>query len=326
MPSPFQVLGIPENSSADDAKKAYRKLAKEYHPDVNKSPGAEEKFKEISQAYEDVLNPKPQHQIPFPENPFRKTHLNAFRRNLNIPVTLRIEISLRECFTGANKSIFYERMVPCTDCNGDGGTGQINFCSDCDGSGEHYIVQNVGFFHIRNFAGPCQKCQGRGERPERICSKCSGKGFITSKEMFDLNIKKGQCFKTILLQNLGNFGDKHQPPGPLIVEIFAKPEQNYYVDGNLNLIHEYEIDPILCLIDPNFKYHHINGNKLNFKFSKSIKNDYVHIVKSKGIPVDENNYSDLHIKFKYNIPSDLNEVETESLRSYIESRKGRQLL
>ena len=108
MPSPFQVLGIPENSSVDDAKKAYRKLAKEFHPDVNKSPEAEEKFKEISQAYEDVLNPKPQQHIPFPENPFRKTHLNAFRRNLNIPITLRIEISLKECFTGVNKSIFYE--------------------------------------------------------------------------------------------------------------------------------------------------------------------------------------------------------------------------
>ena len=60
MPTPYQVLGIPENSSVDDAKKAYRKLAKEFHPDVNKDANAEEKFKEISQAYEDILNPKPE--------------------------------------------------------------------------------------------------------------------------------------------------------------------------------------------------------------------------------------------------------------------------
>ncbi len=326
MPTPYQVLEIPENSSVDDAKKAYRKLAKKYHPDVNKEPGAEERFKEISQAYEDILNPKPQNQIPFPENPFRKTHLNAFRRNLNLPITLRIEIPIKDCFVDNTKPIFYERLVPCHDCNGDGGSGQINFCNDCGGSGEHYIVQNVGFFQVRNYAGPCHSCQGRGERPQHLCGKCQGKGFATVKEMFDLTIKKGQCFKSVMLPNRGNFGDKHQAPGPLIIEIFAKQEDNLFVDGNLNLIHQYEIDPILCIIDPNFKYQHINGSKLNFKFSKSIKNDYVHIIKNKGIPVDENNYSDLHIKFKYNIPSDLNEVETNALKSYIESRKGRQLL
>ena len=326
MPTPYEILGIPNNSSVDDAKKAYRKLAKEFHPDVNKSPGAEEKFKEISQAYEDVLNPKPQHNIPFPENPFRKTHLNAFRRNLNIPVTLRIEIAIKECFSDTVKPIFYERMVPCPECDGNGGSGQINFCSDCGGTGEHYIVQNVGFFQVRNFAGACQRCQGKGERPETTCSKCAGKGFIISKEMFDLTIKKGQCFKSVMLPNRGNFGDKYQAPGPLLIEIVAKNQENYFVDGNLNLIHEYNIDPIMCIIEPSFKYEHINGNKLNFKFAKSIKNDYVHIIKNKGIPVDENNYSDLHIKFKYNIPSDLNEVETNALKSYIESRKGRHML
>jgi len=326
MPSPYQVLGIPENSSVDNAKKAYRKLAKEFHPDVNKNPGSEEKFKEISQAYEDILNPKPQPQIQFPDNPFRKTHLNAFRRNLNIPISIRIEIPLAECFSDTTRPVFYERMVPCPVCDGEGGTGGMHFCGDCGGSGEHYIVQNVGFFHVRNYAGPCQKCQGKGERPEKPCETCIGKGFTVKKEMFDLTIKKGQCFKSVMLQNMGNFGDKYQAPGPLIIEITAKQENNFYVDGNYNLIHEFEIDPILSIVDPNFKYQHINGNKLNFKFSKSIKNDYVHIVKNKGLPVDENNYSDLHIKFKYNIPSDLNEVETNALKSYIESRKGRQLL
>lgn len=326
MPSPYEVLGIPENSSVDDAKKAYRKLAKEYHPDVNKQSDAEEKFKEISQAYEDILNPKPQNHIPFPDNPFRKTHLNAFRRNLNVPVMLKIELSIKECFSDAIKPIFYERMVPCRDCNGEGGFGKINLCTDCMGSGEHYVVQNVGFFHIRNYAGPCQTCQGRGERPESLCNKCSGKGYVIAKEMFDLSIKKGQCFKSVMLPNRGNFGDKHQAPGPLMIEINVKKQDAFDFDNNLNMIHEFEIDPILCIVDPNFKYKHINGNILNFKFSKSIRNDYVHIIKNKGIPVDENNYSDLHIKFKYNIPNDLNEVETDALKSYIESRKGRKML
>ena len=89
MPNPYDVLGLPQNASLDDAKKAYRKLAKQYHPDVNKDSGAEEKFKEISQAYEDILNPPPsqQHFEP-PFNPFRNTAQNPFRKNLNTPITI----------------------------------------------------------------------------------------------------------------------------------------------------------------------------------------------------------------------------------------------
>lgn len=327
MPNPYDVLGLPHNASVDEAKKAYRKLAKTYHPDVNKDPGAEEKFKEISQAYEDIINPPPpQPHFEPPQNPFRNTAQNPFRRNLNTPITARIELELEEIFHDVVKTLNYERFTPCHPCGGQGGKGNKSVCMSCMGSGEHYIVQNLGFMHVRNYAGPCNDCFGRGEKFDSHCSYCKGSGFVKTYENFDLTIKKGHIFRSSMINGRGNHGDIHQSPGPLIVETVAKVRDKYEIDAELNLIHEIEIDPVLALMNPEFKYQHINGNKLNFKFNNSVKNNYVHIVKGKGIPTSENSYSDLHLRIVYKMPKDISEEEQNLLKEYIESRKRRQVL
>lgn len=327
MPNPYDVLGIPHNSSIDDAKKAYRKLAKKYHPDVNKEPEAEEKFKEISQAYEDILNPPPpQPHFEAPFNPFRDTPQNPFRKNLNTPITARIELDLEEVYKDNVKTLNYERLVPCVSCNGKGGSGNISVCMACMGSGEHYIIQNLGFMHIRNYAGPCGSCFGRGQKFDNFCQICNGSGHTRIIESFDITIKKGHIFRSSMINGKGNHGDIQQAPGPLIVETVAKARDKYEIDGSLNLIHEIEIDPVLALINPEFKYQHVNGNKLNFKFNNSVKNGYVHIVKSKGIPISENSFSDLHLKIVYKMPKDITEEEKNLLQKYVDSRKRRQVL
>lgn len=327
MPNPYDVLGLPHNASIDEAKKAYRKLAKQYHPDVNKEPGAEEKFKEISQAYEDILNPPPpQHHFEPPFNPFRNTSQNPFRRNLNTPITARIELELEEIFKDVVKTLNYERMMPCNSCSGVGGKGGKSVCTTCMGSGEHYIVQNLGFMHVRNYAGPCQDCLGRGEKFVEVCMVCKGSGYIKVMENFDITIKRGHIFRSSMINGRGNFGDVQQAPGPLIVETVTRAREKFEIDGSLNLIHEFEIDPVMALVNPEFKYTHVNGSKLNFKFNSSVRNGYVHIVKGKGIPVSENSYSDLHLKIMYKLPKDISDEEQNLLKEYVESRKRRQML
>ena len=327
MPNPYDVLGLPHNASVDDAKKAYRKLAKHYHPDVNKEAGAEEKFKEISQAYEDILNPPPpQHHFEPPSNPFRNTAHNPFRRNLNTPITIKVELELEEVYKNVVKNLNYERLVPCGGCSGVGGSGNKSICMACMGSGEHYIIQNLGFMHVRNYAGPCGSCYGRGEKFDSFCSYCNGSGFVKFFENFDLTINKGHVYRSTMIQGRGNHGDIQQAPGPLIVEVITKSREKFEIDPNLNLIHEFEIDPIMALIDPEFKYSHVNGSKLNFKFNNSIKNGYVHIVKNKGIPTSSDTYSDLHLKIMYKIPKEISDEESQFLKSYVESRKRRQML
>jgi DnaJ-class molecular chaperone len=129
-----------------------------------------------------------------------------------------------------------------------------------------------------------------------------------------------------MIQGRGNHGDIYQAPGPLIVEVVTKTRDKFEIDPNLNLIHEFEIDPIVALIDPEFKYSHVNGTKLNFKFNTSLKNGYVHIVKNKGIPTSNDAYSDLHLKIMYKIPKEISDEESQFLKSYVESRKRRQML
>lgn len=327
MPNPYDVLGLPHNAPLDDVKKAYRKLAKQFHPDVNKESNAEEKFKQISQAYEDILNPPPvQPNFEPPFNPFRNTSQNPFRRNLNTPITARIELELEEIFHDVVKNMNYERFVPCNNCSGIGGKGNSNVCMSCMGSGEHYIVQNLGFMHVRNYAGPCQDCFGRGEKFDNPCMYCKGSGHVKIMENFDLTIKKGHIYKTSMINGKGNHGDVHQAAGPLIVETITKSREKYDIDQSLNLLHEVEIDPVFALINPEFKYQHVNGNKLNFKFNSSVKNGYVHIVKGKGIPTSENSYTDLHLKILYKMPIDISEEEKNLLNEYVESRKRRQKL
>jgi molecular chaperone DnaJ len=324
--NPYEILGVDHNSTLDQVKTAYRKLAKKYHPDVNKESGAEEKFKEISQAYEDIISPKPQQNFQPPHNPFKDTPLNNFRRSLNLPITLRLELEISEAFEDQLKSIEYDRLFYCEVCSGNGGHGAQNMCTDCMGSGEHFITQNLGFMFIRNYAGPCHKCRGRGSYFTNTCQKCQGVGHQTKREIFKVTLPKGSAFKGVVFDGRGNYGDCEQSPGALFIEVIIKQNEILFFDQQLNLHNEIYVDPIQAIVQPSFAYKHPSGNILKFKFNNSVKSGYVHIVKNKGIPTSLETRSDLHLKFLYNIPKDLSEEEEQFLNSYIESRKRRDLL
>ena len=328
MSNAYSVLGLSPSASLDEVKSAYRKLAKKYHPDVNKESGAEEKFKEISNAYEEILNPKPQPVNDFyqPKNPFHDANLSKYRLSLNTPITYRLELEVEEIFKEHNKTIIYERLYYCKSCDGVGGSGSVDICTHCMGTGEHWITQQVGFMFIRNFAGSCQNCNGRGSIVENQCSDCSGNGNKKVTEHFNIFLPKGVVFRGLAFENMGNYGDKKQNPGALFVEIGAKQNEYTHFDQHINMHAKVNIDPISALVEPVYTYKHPDGTKLNFKFKSSIKNDYVHIVKNRGIPLSGGQSTDLHLKFVYNIPKDLSEEEEHFLSSYIESRKRRNLL
>ena len=175
MPSPYDILGVSYDTPIDEVKKKYRKLAKQYHPDVNKEQGAEEKFKQISQAYEDIISPKEDLHPNINADYFRnQSVINNFRRGLNTPITYRIFIELEESFSDVDKFVEYERLVPCHQCSGRCGSGSVNICPVCMGTGEKFVTQQMGFMYIKHYVGPCDHCRGRGERPENLCGTCDG--------------------------------------------------------------------------------------------------------------------------------------------------------
>ena len=329
MPTPYEILGVPESSSISEVKSAYRKLAKKYHPDVNKEPGAEEKFKEISKAYEDILEPKP-NQNPEPPgwNPYDGFDIfNDFRRNANhnTPVNIKVFLNLEDCFNHCIKTLFYERVVFCKSCNGVGGVNP-SVCHACMGTGQHRQTIQQGPFFFQQILGPCQACNGAGKKFESSCAKCNTSGNVTVKESFDLKILKGQVLKTITVANKGNQVDLNSPPGPLMVDVIINPKTNYEFNINGDLLYNKEIDPIAAIVGCDFTFEHPAGSKIKFNLKSNVKNGQMHKTAKKGLPINENDFGDLYIRFVYKNPENISEEEKQNLRNYLNSRKERDLL
>lgn len=195
---PYAVLGIDRNSSKEDIKKAYRKLAMEFHPDRNKDPGAEERFKEISAAYEALSR-----QDKITEDPFEAFYREAmeqqmadfFRYRYRRPrppsseedVEVRFEgLSIADIKRGKVGKITYSMSVDCTSCSGLGGSKKEK-CVSCSGTGfRQRLSHGLDLF----FSQPCDDCSGAGERLVDVCKSCSGSGFSLRKETLEFEIRK----------------------------------------------------------------------------------------------------------------------------------------
>ncbi len=329
MSDPHSVLGVAKNATSDEIKSAYRKLAKKYHPDVNKDPEAESKFKEVTKAYEDILNPQPvqTHQNVHPGfNPFDFFNQQSQHRSLNTPISVAVTLSVQEAFKDVTKTINYVRNVFCETCDGKGGLGSVNACASCMGSGQHKITSQQGFFFVEQILGPCQNCSGKGRVYSDPCKNCGSFGYKNKEESFTLNIPRGSLFKSTVIVDLGNHIDKGQKPGPLILEIHLNHEPGINFDREYNIFIDKYIDPIAGVLGFETKLNHPDGTKLNLKLKNKITHGHIHKLAKRGLPKSQTEYGDLNIRFLYNIPEDLSDEEIKNLESYLESRKKRELL
>lgn len=330
MSDPYSILGVSRNAAPEEVKSAYRKLAKKYHPDVNKDPDAESKFKEVTKAYEDILNPPAnvQQENPFGGgfNPWDFFNQQSHHRSINTPITYSVNLTLDEVFKDTIKTINYKRNVFCEKCDGLGGTGSVNACTKCMGSGQNKITIQQGFFFVEQILGPCQTCSGKGRIYTNNCNNCSGAGFREKEESFNMNFPKGSVFKTSIIQDLGNHIDKSQKSGYLILDINLISQPGINVDRDYNIFVDKMIDPVAGILGFESKLKHPDGSTLNLKVKNKINHGHIHKVNNRGIPKSENEFGDLHIRFLYNIPEDLSEEEKNILDSYIESRRKRELL
>lgn len=329
MSDPYSILGVAKNATADEVKSAYRKLAKKYHPDVNKDPDAESKFKEVTKAYEDILNPSPvqSYQNPFEGfNPFDFFHQQTQHRFINTPVTIAVTLSIQEAFKDVTKTVKFNRNVFCETCDGRGGLGSVNACISCMGSGQHKVTSQQGFFFVEQILGPCQNCSGKGRVFSDPCKNCGSFGYKNKEESFTLNIPKGSLFKSSIVGDMGNHIDRGQKPGPLIVEIHLQQEPGVDIDRDYNIFIDKNIDPIAGIIGFETKLLHPDGTILNLKLKNKISHGHIQKVAKRGLPKSQTEYGDLNIRFLYNIPEDLSDEEIKNLESYLESRRKRELL
>ncbi|HIE06096.1 MAG TPA: molecular chaperone DnaJ [bacterium (Candidatus Stahlbacteria)] len=267
----YEILGISRNASADEIKQAYRSLAKKYHPDLNPDncKEAEEKFKEVSEAYEVLMDPEKkrlydQFGHEGVKQTFRTggftwddfTHftdlgdiLGEFfggsifgdlfgsrkakrvRRGGNIHVELTI--GLEDIVSGLKKTILLNRYEDCSACGGKGGT-DAKTCPACRGSGQ-VRTQTRSFFGSFLRVGPCPQCNGSGVIVTNICGKCKGSGRVRKKAKIEVKIPAGvRQGNYITLRGQGHWDQGGR--GDVIIEIKEKTHPLFLVKGdNLEL-------------------------------------------------------------------------------------------
>lgn len=253
----YEILGVSRSASQEEIKKAFRRLARKYHPDLN--PGdkvGEQKFKEINEAYEVLSDPKKRAEYdqfgrsPFEGGPkfggfrtydfgdvfdfgFGDIFSDVLGRRARPEVSrgpdmvIALELSLEEAFSGVTKTITFNRERTCKVCNGSGAESS-EMCNVCKGSGS--IKTSKGFFRMSQF---CQACGGTGRKVKKVCPSCGGRGRILQAETVKAKIPAGvDTGSRVRLRGLGGAGESGGPPGDLHVEITVKPHRLFKRKGD----------------------------------------------------------------------------------------------
>jgi molecular chaperone DnaJ len=256
----YEVLGVGRTASADDLKRAYRKLAREYHPDVNRVDGAEERFKEINEAYEVLSDPDRRaaydrfghaangmgsggDPFGFGGSPFgdlfesffgaatQSRRRSAPARGQDLQIT--VDLTFEEAVFGAEKEVELTRLETCEDCHGtkmrDG--AQPPRCSVCGGTGEVRRVQQTILGQFMT-ATPCSACRGEGVQITDPCPRCRGRGRVTHARTITVTIPPGiDESQTLRLSGQGEASSQGGPTGNLYVKVRIKPHAFFTRQG-----------------------------------------------------------------------------------------------
>ncbi|MDD6488619.1 MAG: molecular chaperone DnaJ [Clostridia bacterium] len=353
----YEVLEVQKGASDDEIKKAFRKQAKKYHPDLN--PGnkeAEAKFKEVNEAYE-VLSDKEKRarydQYGFAGvdpnygagaggyggNPFGQDIdlgdiFNSFfggfgggrtQRNQNAPrrgadTEVSVTITFEEAAKGCKKEVSYQNVETCKDCNGTGASAgtQLKSCPACGGSGQ-VTTQKRTPFGVVQTAQTCDRCRGKGKIIEKPCAKCSGTGRIRTNRTVTVTIPAGINQDQVLnVSGHGNSGFNGGPAGDLHVYINVKKHELFERKG----------DDVWCEIPITFAQaalgHEVTVPTLDGRVSYTVHEGTqpgdIFKLKGRGIPhLNSRGRGDQYVKVVVEVPRNLNSEQKKLLKQFDEA-------
>ncbi|MFI3253755.1 MAG: molecular chaperone DnaJ [Eubacteriales bacterium] len=347
----YEVLGLSKGASEDEIKKAYRKLAKQYHPDLN--PGdtaAENKFKEINEA-NDILSDSNKRgrydqfghagvdpnyggggggygpggfdmgDIDFGDifgsffGGGFNSRQNAARKGESLRANL--SITFEEAIFGCEKEISLNRTEPCGECNGSGcgPNGSADTCPDCRGSGQVRIQRGMGGMSFSSTA-TCSRCQGKGKIISNPCKICGGNGSVKTQKKIPISIPAGiDDGQAISLRGQGNAGKNGGPSGDLVVGIHIQPSQVFQREGTTILFTQ-PISFLQATLGCELEIPTVDG-PVKYNLPAGTQTGTTFRLRGKGVTeLRSKNRGDQHVTVKVMVPQSLTNEQKEALIAF----------
>ncbi len=340
----YEILGVEKSATKDEIKSAFRKLARKYHPDVNKAPDAAEKFKEIGKAYETLYDDNKREiydrygeeglsNAGFNPNSFNMGDIDlsdifssffgggfggfsSYERNSNAPergddLRLDIELDFLEACFGLEKEITIRHLEPCEACNSTGmdKDAKDTVCPVCKGAGR---VQKSTQTILGSFTSvtTCPNCHGTGKNPKAYCKICHGVGAVEKEKKITIKIPHGvEHGSKMRVANEGNAGRNGGRSGDLYVVIHTRPSKEFARQG-FDIYTELEISTPQAVLGDEVTIKTIHGEAL-LKIPQGVQNGDKLTLKGQGVPYlgSDTQRGNHYITLKVVIPKKLSSQE-----------------
>ena len=344
----YDRLGLSKDASQDEIKRAYRKLSKKYHPDINKEPGAEEKYKEVQEAYETLSEDQkraaydqygPDGANGFGgqgsfggfdggagfggfEDIFSSFFGGGATRNPNAPrqgddLQYRVNLSFEEAVFGAEKEIHYNREVTCKTCSGSGakpGTSPVT-CGRCHGHGVINVDTQTPLGMMRRQV-TCDVCHGTGQEIKDPCQTCRGTGREKQSHTVSVKIPAGvETGQQIRLAGQGEAGFNGGPYGDLFVVINVNPSDKFTRDGS-TIYYTLNISFVQAALGDTVEVPTVHGN-VEMVIPAGTQTGKTFRLKGKGAPrLRGGSQGDQLVTVKIVTPTKLNDAQKEALLAF----------
>jgi len=329
----YEVLGVGREATEDDVRRAFRKLARQYHPDVNKDEGAHARFKEINEAYE-VLADREKRQVydrfghnggqgfgggpgGFGIEDIFETFFGASGRGgggrrpaRGADLRYDMEIGFEEAIFGATREIEVPRTVTCGRCSGDGaepGTSPER-CPTCSGSGELRRVQQSIFGQFVNVM-VCDRCRGAGQVIASLCTDCRGRGEVQSTRKLSITIPPGvDEGQQMQMRGEGELGARNGPPGDLYIVLAVAQHPTFKRQGS-DILLDVSINVALAALGGEIEVPTVDG-PARLKVPAGTQSGRVLRIREKGVPhLRGHGRGDQQVRVRVDVPKQLSDEQ-----------------
>ncbi len=351
----YEVLGVDRSADEETIKKAYRAMAKKYHPDLHPNDkDAEAKFKEVNDAYSILSDPQKKAAYDqYGHAAFEQggmgggagqgfggfgdfgdigdifgsffgggfggggSRKNAPRRGDDIGQ--RVTVSFREAAAGVKKNVSYNRVCSCEDCRGSGSKdGSVERCSVCGGTGQKRVMQRLGGMQFQSTV-TCDACQGKGKVIKNPCPTCRGSGFVRKRESLDVTIPAGiDDGNNMRIGGKGNAGANGGEAGDLFVEVRVERDEVFEREGT-TLLCNVPITITEATLGAEIQIPTLDGPK-SFTIPEGTQNGTKFTMRGLGLQdIRSKRVGDLVFTVNVEIPRSLNSKQKQILRDFAEA-------